>query len=523
MDSRGRSEPRSGERIPRLVLNRPGAARFGGMTASPADEQPRDELDADARRELGARFRIGPLLASRGSANLYDARETAGGRRVALRVVARAALADLGLEGRFQAALAAAARLVHPNAVPIHGRGVSARFHWYAMEFIEGRPLAAVLRDSGPLDLKACLRMAEQVAAALHSAHRQGVPHGNLRPANIFLLGSGWALVPEFAVGRLLGALQGPGGAARPFEYLAPEETILSEPSPAADQYALAVTLRECLAGVPPSRNGASAPVHRNHPLPSGLVEGRPDFPGHVFDALERAQSPRPADRFPTVLELVSALGAAEVGPAIPPPQAMPAFALAAQRVLFVKTQAPARRLRRWRTAAAVIALLAAGEFGLEQLHRPTPAPSRPSTPPAALAQPGPTTPKLPPLPSREPAPPLVGDATPVPPVASAPARTVGSQPRARAKAMRTARVASRAVLHASAPGRVSINSRPWGLLYLDGRLVGNTPVADLVVPPGVHRLRIVRWGFLPLERRIRLAPRQELRMEDLVLAAEGP
>ncbi|HEV8356277.1 MAG TPA: PEGA domain-containing protein [Gemmatimonadales bacterium] len=214
------------------------------------------------------------------------------------------------------------------------------------------------------------------------------------------------------------------------------------------------------------------------------------------------------------------------VGPAITPPQARPAFALAAQRVLFVKAPVPVRRPRRWRAAAAVVALLAAGEFGLDRLHRPAPTPPQPSTPraalaqQAALAQPGPIPPELPPAPSAGQAPPEAADVTPAPPVPKAPARAASSRPLARPHATRAA---SRTVLPPSPPGRLFVNSRPWGLLYLDGRLVGNTPVVDFVVPPGVHRLRIVRNGFRPLDRRIRLAPRQELRMENLVLAAEGP
>jgi len=67
------------------------------------------------------------------------------------------------------------------------------------------------------------------------------------------------------------------------------------------------------------------------------------------------------------------------------------------------------------------------------------------------------------------------------------------------------------------------VNSTPWGQLYIDGQLVGNTPQANLVVPAGSHRVRVVREGFQPFERVVQLAPGQELRITDIALPATNP
>ena len=72
-------------------------------------------------------------------------------------------------------------------------------------------------------------------------------------------------------------------------------------------------------------------------------------------------------------------------------------------------------------------------------------------------------------------------------------------------------------------PGHLFVSSRPWGLLYLDGQLVGNTPQASFPIPPGMHRIRIVRDGFRPVERWIVVTPGQEIRLIDVVLEEQAP
>src|SRR5439155_14960528 len=67
-------------------------------------------------------------------------------------------------------------------------------------------------------------------------------------------------------------------------------------------------------------------------------------------------------------------------------------------------------------------------------------------------------------------------------------------------------------------PGRLFVNATPWGLVYLDGVLIGNTPKTDISVTPGTHSLRVARDGFEPFERTLRVGPGEDVRLTDIVL-----
>jgi serine/threonine-protein kinase len=74
-----------------------------------------------------------------------------------------------------------------------------------------------------------------------------------------------------------------------------------------------------------------------------------------------------------------------------------------------------------------------------------------------------------------------------------------------------------------AAPGRLSISSRPWGQIFLDGQSLGNTPKANLTIPAGTHVLRIVRAGYRTWERSVTIEAGQEIRLIDIVLQENRP
>src|SRR5438093_12717882 len=75
----------------------------------------------------------------------------------------------------------------------------------------------------------------------------------------------------------------------------------------------------------------------------------------------------------------------------------------------------------------------------------------------------------------------------------------------------------------AAAPGRLFVNATPWGQVYVDGVLIGNTPRVGVSISHGAHRLRIVRDGFQPVDLAIRVVPGQDLRLTDIVLQEVKP
>ena len=440
----------------------------------------RDSIDAVVAEELGALFRVERLERRGPLSCVYTARDVATQRMVALKVLPRAFTAErTGQE--FEAAMAAVATLDHTHIIPVYGYGRTRELLWYSMKRVEGRSLDDILREAGPLELRACLRLVEQLANALHYAHRRGVTHGNVKPANVIVASEEVALLGDFAVARAVeaGAPLGDGvWRSRLARYVAPEEGHLRRPGPAADQYALAVLALECLGA------GDSG-------------DGRAAVPEAVRQALARATTQDPLGRFATVLDLVAAL---EGGTPARQPSGGP---LAAPRatapvLLWDDEYEPAvprgRLVRRLGVGAALVILVAGGAVSglrLTAPDRPVPAQPRVTAEPAA-------------------------------PVSVLPARAAQAPPESPATSRPPPRPRPSPRPMLAAPGRLFVGATPWGELYIDDRLMGHTPKAALPIAAGWHQVRIVRDGFAPFEQRIRVAPGEDVRLIGIVLRNLG-
>src|SRR5882672_1730944 len=253
---------------------------YSAATVAVAEAPTPEPSELDARRELAQEFRIDTLLARPPGPIVYLARD-ADERPLALKVVPRAQVGPA--EDRFRAAVNAAAQLDHPHIVPVYRHGATENFLWCSSKYVDGRSLASMLQTGGPLELSACLRIFEQVASALDYAHRRGVAHGALTPDCIIVDANEWALVGDFAMWGLLDA--------------APDDARAREPAAGADQRALAAIAQHCLTGAPIGED------------PPAAEDGLPGLPVHVSQALRRALSSRQAERFPSVLDFVAALG----------------------------------------------------------------------------------------------------------------------------------------------------------------------------------------------------------------------
>jgi len=435
----------------------------------------RDALDEAAHEELAGQFEIDTVISQETQSILYAARETTTDRRVTLWVLPRRLFREAQLEERFQKEMKAATVLDHPHVVPVLRFGSTASLLWSITKRVGQRSLAALLQERGPLDLQACLRIAEQIASALQYAHRRGIVHGDLRPGTIFMDEAGWAFLTGFAAARLTREATAQGGEAPSAPYAAPEDGPQRQPTPASDQFALAVIIHECLTGTRPVPNDTSVPA---------------ELPGHVAAALRRALSPAPGDRFGSVSDFVSALSltAAVAPPALPerPALAQPQGREGGQRLLRVDRYQGPRNPRRVGLSIAVV-------FGLFVIYKVwTPKARAPAT--RTVVIPGPRRVDTVVTPTAAPIIPSGGTTRPPPTRRPSP------------------------VLSTSEPGVLFINSSPWGEVYLDDRLVGTTPLAGLAVPPGEHRLRVVRPGFEPYEQSVSVAPGQQLRLTNIAL-----
>ena len=491
------------------------------MTAVETSAPERDPLDAAAREELQELFAV-EALHRRGPVSLvYLARDLGNDQPIALKVMPRSPAAAAAAEDAFHRAAAAVAVLRHVHVVALHRSGATRRLFWYAMEYVEGPSLADVLREKGPMELLPCLRVVEQVGSALDYAHRRGVVHANLKPANVLFDAAGWARVTDFCVPRVLerlGALSDPGGGnAWQAAYVAPEESSERQAGPQADQYALAALVYESLRGTLP----AAAPdvARLAGPLPL-LCDLDPRIPRHVALAVKRALSGRPDMRFWNIVEFVAALQASAAWAAPMAPHPVPSRASQLPVLLFpIPAERPAVSKRRWISLGA-LTLAAAGAavaVVLPTFGRSTGGKVVESLAPVATA---------------------TADSAATVPDSTVPARVITERIAAGARSPAVAGIDApprAAAVPPIAPparrdrpsrarsGRLFINATPWGQIYVDGALVGNTPKGAIPVTSGTHRVRIVRDGYAPFERTIGVASGQDLRLTDIVLVELNP
>lgn len=411
-------------------------------------------LDESVRRELGDQLRIERLLGRGGMSLVYLARELELNRLVAVKVLPIHLSMGPDAVERFKREAKIGASLDHPHIVPVHRIGTTPTFLWYTMKWVKGGSLRDLLDKGGPMSVSDCLKVLEPVATALHYAHRRGIIHRDIKPANILLDDTGWVGICDFGIAKAFGAtpLTHTGAAIGTPGYMAPEQCYGKALDGRADQYSLAILTYECLAGKVPFTGDSLGEIVRKHCMepPPHITDARPDVSSAVSDALDRALSKRPEERFETVLDFIRALGG--------DPTRGGTLVVAAEDTASVASL-PTQPMAKTRSRASLLwiplIVLGVAVGGAVLLSRGE------------------------------------GDtAAPPAPVAPAPVD----------------------------PGRLSVNSTPWGEVFLDGRRVGPTPVLGVELPPGRHRLRIARPGYEPYEQDIEIASGDRVRFTDIVL-----
>jgi serine/threonine protein kinase len=468
-----------------------------------------DEVLETVQRELEGRFQINVLLRHGTRSVVYVADELPHKRMVALKVIPlqRGMTPDLA---RFQREAAIAASLSHSHIARVLGFGKTRALLWYSMEYVKGHSVADLQRDSGPLDLDTCQKILEQVASALDYMHRRSVTHGNLKPSNILVDREEWARVSDACImNAFVDSSRRPSMITGSPEYMAPEQFRGRTVGPSADQYALGVIAYECLSGTLPFVGDAPDEMEQLHRVeaPIPLERTRDDLPPHVREAVHRALSKTPGERFPTVLDFVAMLRKDWVAPGAGP-FAAEGTPSSQSRVFVIDAGKRSFSVFRAAMVALVTVLVVAGAMWLkpwEALGARDAGP--PTTSPVARAQSDQPTPRSRTEQPAEPAERETGQQRPS--SGATPDRPSTPSP-------------NRAPVAAVQPGILLVNSTPWGQVYVDDELLGNTPLRDTVAA-GPHTVRIVQDGFEPFEREIQLAPGQQLRMTDIVLRARQP
>jgi class 3 adenylate cyclase/predicted Ser/Thr protein kinase/tetratricopeptide (TPR) repeat protein len=268
------------------------------------------DTDALLGREL-AGYRVLSRVGRGGMGVVYECEDLRLGRRVALKVLAPALATDERFRARFLRESRLAAALDHPNIVPVYEAGEASGELFIAMRFVDGVDLGALLERDDPLSPGDALGLVEQVARALDSAHRHGIVHRDVKPANILVAEEQHPYLTDFGLSQLAGVTSRSrsGQFIGTVAYVSPEQIGGEQVGPAADVYALGAVLVECLTGAPPYPHGSDLAVLWAHIQddPPSVSARRPELPIALDAVVARALAKEPEHRFATCSELAAA------------------------------------------------------------------------------------------------------------------------------------------------------------------------------------------------------------------------
>jgi serine/threonine protein kinase len=264
-------------------------------------------------------YTIEALLGRGGMGTVYLATHERLGRRVALKLLAPELAHDDTFRARFLRESRLAASLDHPNVIPIYDANEIDGVLYLAMRYVSGPSLQPLVRECGPLSVGDTSRIVDQIAGALDAAHRAGLVHRDVKPANVLVAETGQHIyLCDFGLAKeasSVGTTQ-TGFFLGTLDYAAPEQIEGRGVDARTDVYALGGVVHYCLTGQPPYvRDGdvALLQAHLNDPPPAPSRERR-DVPAPVDGVVAKAMAKDPERRYATAGALATDLRRAAAG-----------------------------------------------------------------------------------------------------------------------------------------------------------------------------------------------------------------
>ena len=247
---------------------------------------------------------------------VYRAWQESLARWVAVKILDPALSSDEVFRVRFLQESMLAARIDHPNVLPVYDAGDSHDLLYIAMRYVEGTDLRRLLVKTGerpPLDT--LLSIIRQTAAALAAAHERGLIHRDVKPENI-LIEHDHVYLADFGIAKLAtatGSLTSTGQFLGTLRYASPEQIRNDHVDARADIYSLACVAYECLTGVPAFNGENDYAVMSAHlagaPRPLSVL--RPDLPASIEPVLQKGFARNRADRYASAMEFAKNLTSA--------------------------------------------------------------------------------------------------------------------------------------------------------------------------------------------------------------------
>jgi len=261
------------------------------------------------------RYQVECLAGEGATAMVYRARDPEIGRTVAIKVLKQEAFVDQDYLNRFQREAQSAGAISHPNIVTIYDVGKVADVPYITMEFLDEQSLKELLASGTRLPFKRVVRIAIQLASALDYAHRRGVVHRDVKPANILLIGGGETVkLTDFGIARM----QGGGDLQRTEvglvmgtpQYMSPEQVSGHVVDGRSDLFSLGSILYELLTGSKPfdDDNVARLMLQIMEQEPEPIAAKAPGTPAGMQRIVRKLMNKRPERRYETGAQLVKAL-----------------------------------------------------------------------------------------------------------------------------------------------------------------------------------------------------------------------
>ncbi len=328
-DSSGLCERCALESRPTLEGDTPATADGSGLQA-PSSFALDDSLDEARITAAGGlipgrivgKYTIESVLGRGGMAVVYRATQAGLDRQVALKVLSEGPTTSPERVERFFREARAAAKLAHPNIVPVHEVGDEDGIRFLAMELVDGVTLDEAIRRE-QIDWRGAATIVRDCARALHYAHSQGVVHRDVKPGNIMVDEAGTPRVTDFGLARVegVGALTADGTAIGTPAYMSPEQAAGDQSAigPPTDVYALGAVLYEALTGRPPATGESVLEIlHAVQSVdPPPIRTLAPASPADLATVTEKAIAKELGDRYATAAELADELDRVLTGDSI--------------------------------------------------------------------------------------------------------------------------------------------------------------------------------------------------------------
>jgi serine/threonine protein kinase len=483
-----------------------------GTGPRPDFKAPSDHLFTQLRAAVVERYELQELLGRGGMGAVFLATDRKLERPVAIKVLPPELSHDANVVERFEREARTAAKLDHPNIIPIYSVESHGEFHYFVMKFVTGKSLESVV-DVGTPPVDLTRRILWESACALGHAHQRGIVHRDVKPANIMIDEGGRTILTDFGISKAVEAatnqLTATGQVVGTPHYMSPEQSKGGQVDGRSDQYSLAVVGFRMLTGrLPFQEDSIQAVLYKKlFEEPPWVKDYREDVPDYLAEALHTALAREPEHRFPTMEAFATAVWPEHPvdEPSTPPSPAM--FRSSRASLDAATTQIsehpskpkPRRRGLAWTTAILVIGAgsvggwyaLNGGSFSLAGSDS------------QVAVTPGVHADSLTAVPPQDDS--LMADSAATPAGGAETQQEEEPPPEPRqtppVQTQQPTRQERRPTQQQQRPpvpqvGYVTLDAEPFATVWIDGRQIQDTPLLRHELPSGQHVIELRREGF---------------------------